>query len=380
MKNTSRHQGPALYLCFALLAMLGTGLAEVSVADEHSQRTRDYMVVMNRPNNLNVIDLSRREVLRSCELPGGYGPGTVVVAPDGGVAYALTGRFENIYGVDIDTCDIVFSAQQSRDNERVKTMASIAVSKDGKSLYTHQNPTLIMPDRYEVQPSRIAVYDTSAGLDARPVRTLPAPRQVTIMATGEDGTLYLGGHDIYAMNPETGDTEIALASHSRNDPLESQRDVLSVWPLGAQNNEMVRMYSAARFADASGDMDTAEWIWGYERIDLATGAAHSQPYGPLEVVLFSGMARPGHPDEFYAALTQLKKFDASTQRELASVDLEHSYYCVNFASDGSELYLAGTFNDIAVYDPETLTLIDNIQLPGGDMALATAQVFPRPLP
>jgi len=118
-------------------------------------------------------------------------------------------------------------------------------------------------------------------------------------------------------------------------------------------------------------------MWGYERIDLATGTAEARDFGPLEVVLFSGMTRPGKPNEFYAVLTQLKKYDVAAEREVASVDLEHSYYCINFSSDGSKIYLGGTFNDIAIYDADTLQKLGNIELPGGDMSLATLQVFPR---
>jgi glutamine cyclotransferase len=91
------------------------------------------------------------------------------------------------------------------------------------------------------------------------------------------------------------------------------------------------------------------------------------------------MSRPHHPNEMFGALSQLQKFDVEKQQLVKSVDLEHSYYCVNFSSDGSKVYLAGTYNDIAVYDAETLEKLGNIQLPGGDMSLATAQVFPRAL-
>ncbi|MEQ9393994.1 quinohemoprotein amine dehydrogenase subunit beta [Haliea sp.] len=367
-----------LVMSMALLAA-GCDTGTQSDASRQESTAGDLMVVMNRPNNLHVIDLGERRVLRTCELPGDFGPGTVVVAPDGKTAYALTNRFENVYGVAIDSCEIVFSARQSHGQERVKSFAGIAVSKDGRELYTHQSPTRLLTDRYEVQGARLAVYDTTGGLDSLPVRTHPAPRQVTIMATGEDGTVYLGGRDIFAMNPASGDVHVALPSQSADIALESQRDVLSIWPLGSVNNEMVRMYSAARFQDESQDMETADWVWGYERIDLGTGVAEDRVFGPLEVVLFSGMARPGRPQEFFGVLTQLKKFDVATAQELGSVDLEHSYYCINFASDGSELYLAGTFNDIAIYDPDTLEKLGNIQLPGGDMSLATAQVFRRVL-
>lgn len=350
-----------------------------SAAVEEVSGPADFLVVVNRPNNLHLVDLRQRKVVNTCELPGDFGPGTVAMSPDKRIAYVLTNRFENIYGVDVDTCEIRFSARQSQGDERVKSIGSIAVSPDGKQLYTHQNPTRLLIDRYEVQDARIAVFDTSAGLDATPTRTIPAPRQVTIMAVGDDGTLYMGGRDIYAMNVQTGETRVALASQSVNDPLESPRDALTLWPLGAVNNELVRMYSAARFKDESQDLETADWVWGFERVNLATGETEDAVFGPLEVVLFSGMARPSDPNQFYGVLTQLKKFDVANQKELQSVDLEHSYYCINFSTDGKEIYLAGTFNDIAIYDADNLQKLANIELPGGDMSLANTRVFSRAL-
>ena len=137
------------------------------------------------------------------------------------------------------------------------------------------------------------------------------------------------------------------------------------------------MYTVQRFADDSRTEEGSEFVWGYERVDLATGQAEARDFGPLEVVLFSGMTRPGHRNEFFGALTQLKKYDVEKQQVLKTIDLEHSYYCVNFSTDGEELYLAGTYNDIAIYDPDTLEKLGNIPLPGGDMSLATAQVFHR---
>jgi quinohemoprotein amine dehydrogenase beta subunit len=367
----------------ALTALAGATLAGCSQKESAGEATaeptgpRDFLVVMNRPNNLQLVDLKQRKVINTCALPGDYGPGTVAMAPDHRIAYVLTNRFENIYGVNVDNCEIVFSAMQSQGDERVKSIGSIAVSPDGSELYTHQNPTRLLIDRYEVQPARIAVFDTTAGLDAKAVRTLPAPRQITIMATGADGTLYMGGRDVFAMNPQTGETHVALASQSVDDPGASQRDSLSVWPLGLVNNELVRMYSAALYQDDSQNLETADWVWGFEKVNLADGTSESKVIGPLEVVLFSGMARPGNPNQFYGVLTQLKKFDVAQRKVLASVALDHSYYCLNFATDGSELYLAGTFNDIAVYDPDSMEKLANIELPGGDMSLANPVVFSR---
>ena len=378
LRGTLGRSTPMLALMLLTSFVVGCSRSDSEATPgSEKQASGDFMVVMNRPNNLHLIDLSARKVVNTCELPGDFGPGTVAMGPDNKVAYVLTNRFENIYGVEVDTCKIRFSAMQSQGHERVKSIASIAVSPDGRELYTHQNPTLLLVDRFEVQETRVAVYDTASGIDAKPVRTFPAPRQVTIMATGADGTLYMGGRDIYAMNVKTGETNIALASQSIGDPSESLRDSLTVWPVGAVNHDFVRMYSNALYKDDTQNLETASWVWGFERIDLDTGEAEARIFGPLEVVLFSGMARPSDANQFFGVLTQLKKFDVDAQKELMSVDLEHSYYCINFSTDGSELYLAGTFNDIAIYNPDTLQKLANIELPGGDMAMANTRVFSR---
>ena len=57
--------------------------------------------------------------------------------------------------------------------------------------------------------------------------------------------------------------------------------------------------------------------------------------------------------------------------------MEHTYYCVTFDSKGEKLYLGGTFNDLAVFSPDTLEKVGNIKLPGGDMSTSTPQVFVR---
>jgi quinohemoprotein amine dehydrogenase beta subunit len=334
------------------------------------------MVTVSRPNILNVIDLHDNKLIKQCELPGSAAPGTLVVSPDGNIAYTLVDAFGDVYGIDLGTCEIVFSTNQSQGDIRVKSIASLAISPDGREIYTHQNRVQLQRDRYQLQPPQLAVFDTSAGLKTQPIRTFDAPRQVTIMATDAAGALYLGGPDIYRMDVTTGEYEVALVSRSLDDPAYSQRDVLTVWPLGEVNDELIRMYSTARYRGESGDLDNADWLWGYERVDLKTGETESRDFGPLEVVLFTGMRRPGHLDKMYGVLTQLKEFDVPSQTETRNIELEHTYYCVNFSTDGSRLYLSGALSDVAVYDADTLEKITNIQL-SGDMGMANSYVFNR---
>lgn len=380
LRTQPRNWVLALATAGALMSACATSPPHGAAASLVSRKASggDMLVVANRPNNLHLVDLAARRVERTCTLPGNASVGTIAMSPDNAIAYIIGGNSGEIWGVRLADCQMVFSAVESQGNERVRTLGGIAVSPGGEWLYTHQAPVKLFVDHYEVQDTRIAVYATNAGKDALPVRTLPAPRQVTIMKTGADGTLYLGGPDIVAINPETGDQRIALLSRSRKDPAYGPRDVLTVWNIGESSGEFVRMFSAARWKPgAEGDAEQADLVWGFEKVDLASGVASTAVAGPLINGLFTGMTRPGHPEQFFATLTQLQRFDVPNARIDKSIDLEHSYYAVDFGTDGDTLYLTGTFNDIAIYDADSMTKLGNIVLPGGDMATGAPKIFRR---
>lgn len=343
-----------------------------------AETSRDYMVVASRPSKLNLIDLQDYRIANQCDIPGPgvAAPGTVVMSPDTRVAYVLANGFGEVYGIEVDTCKLVFSTAQSVDNERVKSMAALAISPDGSEIYTHQNPVTLMSDHYQVGDARIAAFKTDGGLEVRPDRTFEAPRQVTIMATDKSGRLYLGGRDIFVMDVSTGSYEVALASASLDKPDYTPRDVLTVWNIGSVSNEFIRLYSSAQYQDDSKDLATARWHWGYERVDLTTGEVEDREFGPLQEAFFSGMTRPGHRDQVYAVLNNLVKFDAGSKEQLASQDIDHSYYCINFSTDGNTVYLGGAASNIAGFDAETLERLGTVQL-SGDMSMSSTQVFSR---
>lgn len=371
----------SLIFCATLLAGCSQESEQQSdpVAKPSDSATqRNYMVAISRPGKLHLIDLEVNQVINQCDLPGKMAPGTVVMSPDTKIAYVLANNFSDVLGIAVDSCEMVFSTAQSSGNERVKSLGSIAISPDGREIYTHQNPVILQSDHYVIQDTRVAVFNTDSGLKAKPVRTFPAPRQVTIMATDASGALYLGGPDIYRMDVNSGEYQVALASRNLDRPGYSQRDVLTVWPIGNTSNEFIRMYTTAKYLGEPGDLNNASWHWGYERIDLLTGEAEDTEFGPLEVVLFSGMTRPGHKDQMYAVLNKVKHFDVPSQTVARTLDLEHTYYCINFSPDGKKMYLGGALSDIAVYDADSFEKLANIQLTG-DMSMATAQIFTREL-
>jgi len=338
---------------------------------------KEFLVTVTRPNTtLHIIDLQQNEVVKQCNLPAGPGPGTLVMSPDNSIVYILTNHFSDIYGVNIDNCDIVFSTQQSTGNIRVKSIASIAISPDGKEVYTHQNRVRIMNDHYELLPPKIAAFNTSAGLNVQSSRTFDAPRQIVTMDTLESGELIMGGQDIFLMDIHSGKYDVLLKSLNDNQPGYSAKDVLSVWQMGKVNNEFYRMYSRAKFIGEDNDLANAEYIWGYETVNLKTGKAEAKDFGPLETVLFTSIRRPGQLNRVYGTLNDLKEYDSNTQKLIQSIDLPHTYYCINFSHDGSKIYLSGALGDVAVYNADTFENIANIKLTG-DGAMASSIIFKR---
>ena len=206
MKRLSLHTRASTIVVAIVVALAGLGYSGVASA-------KDMMVTAIHPNNLILIDLAARKVVRNYEIPGrGYAQ-TINVSPDGKVAYILTGGWGIISGINLDSGKEVFRADMSKPVElgklqRVKVV-SFVVSRDGKELFAFQSPMEILPGEFKVVETRIAVYKTTAGTEATPVRTFPAPRRISIMATSVDGkTIYGVGWDIYGFDAKTGKTEI----------------------------------------------------------------------------------------------------------------------------------------------------------------------------
>lgn len=342
------------------------------------QAGHEYMIVTNYPNNLHVLDLASDSVFKTCVMPDAYGPGTTQIGPDRKTAYVLNNHYGDLYGIDLDSCKTVFHARLAQNaGEKARALFSIALSPDGKEIYSVANPTKLLSDHYEIQPPRLQVYATDAGLDAKPQRSFEVPRQISIMQAGDDGSLYMAGADIYKLNVQTGQYDVAVPSRNWQRPLYSPPDVLYAWNQQTYRRDFSLLYTAAKFKDDQQDLATAEYLYGYFSIDLATGKAQTVDFGPLTEIYFTGMRSPRDPNLMFGVLNRLAKYDIKEQKLLKAASLDHSYYCIAFNRAGSKLYLGGTYNDIAIFDPESLDKIGNIKLPGGDMAIATTQVFTR---
>ena len=336
---------------------------------------KDFLVAGAKPNKLVLIDLEARAVAKMLEIPGpGIAPGTIVPSPDGRVAYVVTNRLESVSGIELATGKEVFRADFSTADVRTKAMFAMDVSPDGKELFVFQSPVRLGLGEYTVQDTRIAVFDTAAGVGAKPVRVLKAPRRLVVFAFARDGkSLWALGWDLYRIDPATGailETHKVLNWDRAN---HSPPDVLDVWPQFEQAGVFSTPYFTARTdlpPDAPGAFRT-----GMLTLDLASGAMAMKDFEDTSVVIFSSVVNPQRRDEAYSVYTQLSKIDLAKGELVKRIELPHTYYAVNVSSDGRELYVGGTMCDIGVHATDSLDRLATITIPGcPDQGIASLRI------
>lgn len=353
--------------CLALGLLLGITQAQAA--------TQEYLLTVTHPNQLQVIDTTENKVARTCDVPGTFGSGSLATSPDGKIAYVLTNKWEDVYGIQIEDCKIVFSAKQSTPATdktpaiQVKTIISMTLSADGKELYTVQNPVKKLADRYETMEPRLAVFDTSAGENAKPIRTFPIDRRITRIAYIEDTkeVVYASG-DLKAIEVNSGKirTLKKLQTWDRSPEKWAPPDAFLMFSVGEHVNEFILPYITVKWKGEPGDQSNADFIWGIVRTNLKTGAIEEFENLPVEFIVFNWITDPEDNNILYGSFNNLSKHSLKEGKVLQTEDLHHTFYNINMTSNGT-LYLGGTSSDISVHDKKTLKQIATIQL-SGDMS------------
>ncbi|MBL28623.1 MAG: quinohemoprotein amine dehydrogenase subunit beta [Rhodospirillaceae bacterium] len=342
--------------------VIGVGAATVGVA-----QAKDFIITATKPNNLFVVDMAERKVVSECQILGRGSPISMAPSPTSNVVFVSTNGWGEVSGVDTDTCEEVFHADLSEGNIRARNIAAMTISRDGKELYVQQTRVELLPDRYNILPHRIAVYDTDAGLDATPKRTFEVPRGISIMTPSVDGKyLWAGGHDAYQIEIATGKivNTVPILNWERDRPTYGKPDALAFWPLYEQTEVMVLPYFAPKFASEKQE-EMVDFVVGTTRIDLTDNTWVQEDLTSADVLIFSMSLNPSNTDIIYGVYTQLSKYNVATKELEKRIDLDHTFYSVNVSSDGKEVYVGSTNDDIGVYDAETLEKLAIIKLPGG---------------
>ncbi len=356
--------GAVLSGCSSMNASMDNMAAAMS--NDMKAGGHEYLLTVTRPNQLHVIDTETNKIIRSCDVPGTFGNGGIATSPDGRIAYVMTNKWEDVYGFDITNCDIKFSLKQSYGNVQVKSFISMAISADGKELYTVQNPVKKHSDRFETMSPRLAVFNTADGLNAQPVRTFPVDRRITKIAAMDNGEIILGGGDIKAINPENGEMRVitALQNWNRAPDKWVPPDAFAMHTMGEHVGEFIMPYFTIRWNGDPGDESKADFLWGHVRIDRETAEVENFETVPFEFIVFNWVTDPKDKDVVYGSFNQLSKHNIKTGETLAVQPMDHTYYNINMTTDGNTVFVGGAGNTISVHNPDTLERTDLIQMPG----------------
>lgn len=339
--------------------------------------TKDYLVTAARPDKVVVVDVSARKVHKTHQIPNtaqGNSVAGLTVSRDGKVAYMVHNRWETVSGIDLETGEEVFRAELSSPDIRGKAHFAIDVSPDGKELAVHVNPTRLKPGEYEVMDTYIAIYDTSAGVGAKPIRKLEAPRRVTTLAYSPDyKRLYAYSWDMLVLDPKTGKQIGKHPWKSWERKGFGEPDTLSVSPQFEQANEFATPYFISK-TDENGNTELKAGVWS---LDLTKDTVRFSEYEAPLVMPFSTVINPVRRNEAYTAYTQLTKSDIETGKMIKRIDLDRTFYTVNVSTDGKELYVGGTVNEIAIFDTETLEPKGKIVISEGDQVLSSLRMVRR---
>lgn len=371
MNNKKQQYGVRHVAAFGVLAM---GLAFIS----QSALAKDYLVTAARPDLVVVADPAERKVIKTFHIPNtsmGNSPGALAVSKNGNVAYVIHNRWESVSGIDLESGKEVFRADLSSAGVRAKAPYAIDISPDGKELAVFVNPTQLLPGEYRVMDPYVAIFDTSAGLQAQPVRKLNVPRRVSSLIYSPDASrLYAFSWNMLVLDPKSGKQIGEHPWRSWKRKGFGEPDTLAIWPQFEQAGEFATPYYI-NHTGADGKTVQKAGIWS---LDLVKDTVRFHEFEDASVVLFSTVINPVRRNEAYTVYTQLTKTDVDTGKLIKRIDLDHTYYTVNISSDGKELYVGGTIDDIAVYDSQTLEKKGKIMIPGGgDQVLTSLRVVQR---
>lgn len=354
------------------VAVLGMLLAAFGLARAAHASGGDLIVTAAKPDRLFVVDAGTRSVRAEHRVPGAEGQiFTIVISPDGRTAYALVDRMERIVGIDLGTGREVFRADLSTPGERVKDFFALAVTPDGKELIAYELPTLLKPSEYVVEEPRFAVFRTTGGLDAKPIRSFPAPRRIQMLLTRPNGrSFYALGFDLYEYDLKSGRLIGTRGVQQWQIQGHAPPDLLALWPV----TEPTGVFTSPVYTEVKNGSESTPTT-SMMSLDLKSGGLSYFDFEPMSALIFSTVLSPDRKHA-YGVYTTLSSIDVPGHRLEGRVPLDHTFYDVNVSSDGGEIYLGGTNCDVGFYDAASLRKKAILKLPGcGDQVLSSLRVI-----
>lgn len=324
---------------------------------------KEYLLTTAHPNKLFMVDAGNGAVARTYDIPGQHiGSWSITVSPNSDVVYMNNHLNQGIVGIDLDSGETVFQAHLSTGDEKVRSYYGLDISPDGRELYAYVSPIKMLPDERRVLPNRILVFNTRAGLNAEPVRVLPAPRRIFNMMASNDGkSLYLAGWDVLQIDVKTGDIQRTFPIHNWKTANRSPGNAYAHWVSWEQSDiNTLSVFSVHTDRDP---YSLEAYQNSVLQINRETGEIDVWDYEYAENLVFSMVTSPVKP-EVFAIYNTLAKIDSANHKTLKRIPMENTYYSINISSDGDKVFVGGAGCKMAAHRTTDLERVWEMELPG----------------
>jgi hypothetical protein len=191
-----------------------------------------------------------------------------------------------------------------------------------------------------------------------------------LLARPSGRSFYALGFDLYEYDIKTGKLlgtrgiqKWSLADHS-------QPDMLAFWPV----TEPTGVFTSPAYSEIKKGGESVP-MTALMSLNLKSGDLAFADFEPLSALIFSTVLSPDKKHA-YGVYSTLSSIDVESHRLEKRVPLDHTFYAVNVASDGREIYLGGTNCDVGFYDAQSLEKKAILKLPGcSDQTLSTLRVI-----
>lgn len=333
----------------------------ISVAAEHAL-AKEYIAAPIHPHNIAIVDTEKFSVVKILNIDNSHTPATTLsISPEGKFVYAIANGSQSVVKIDIASGANVGRIDMSTPGEKVTAMWGMSLSPDGKTLVVYQNPVKMLLTEYQVQPTKIAFYDSET---LKLKFSAPAPRQIATLMFSTDGKkLYGMGREMYVFSALDGKKIDQMPIQSWSSDKNFPPDLLNVWSQYETSNMVVAPYYL-KLRNKSDD-DSEVFQTGLYTLDLRTGAQKLVNVEPTKSVYFSATASPDHK-RAYGVYNVLQSFDLTKEgKPIKQIPLPHTYYTVHVTPDNKNVWLGGAAADFLVLNAETLEKVAQVQIPGG---------------
>lgn len=347
-----------------LLAMLAicSGLA-IAAPPAPAGAEREHLIAPGFPHSLHIFDAATLAHTSEIVLPGDASPTTATLAPDRRTLFVVTSRSGSVVGVDLPSGKTVFRAVFSQGNERVTSFPAVALSPDGAWLYVCQSPVRLLPGEYEALPPRFAVYRVADGLQARPVRTFPAPGKIFLLLPSPDADAFLAlGDSLYKFDARSGKPVAETPVRQVARPGYAAIDYFPYW---AQGSSLARAFTVPYYTARIGADGSTTPAFGFLRVDLDEETVTTDEILDGDPEITHAWRDPVDPSIAYSVGIRLTRLDMKTRRKTAQVPLDRAYKQAVSSTDGSTIYVGGGLDYILAFDARTLERKGILRLPRG---------------